>query len=549
MIATIPPLWRDLDAYNQVTQDPLVATFWGHAPAYCYAAKVPLFLGDQLERLRGIAVTSPRSESFQLTNSGVWLLIIAQHLALCGAAFYFILAISKFFWVRLVLALIWASNAFFYTFAHCVGSETLSMILVALVVVRALRLTRSRCEPRWIDWYFFAIGLCLCVLSRHVNLWLILLLPTAFLLSWAQSRASSLLASGDRQRRWLRQLGARALRQAVIATAIGIACLAVANSSTQALARKTRFHPHSRIGFTFLWRLHFLKTLSPPSHIALLRKVAARTHSTDARKLIALLEQMHEEGAGLNAEPFLQRAIHLLFPLGGAVQWEKLDGALNEMAFAFLLPPTPEHLHVARTEFVAALKMPVTEISSYLFEATAYYFQHKDEMPACAELSTFRGANADQIRLTPSQHRYFRLWEGLTYNKALAIWFSSLLVFAVMALRKKVNAAAISAFGIALTAVGLLMIASTCLLGAFIPRFGLPMWQLLLLSLYIFVGGTADLFATAGFKRFARPSMESKQSAGQRYRPENVRGCRSWVKPRRTVSWKVTAPQSAAGFP
>jgi hypothetical protein len=235
----------------------------------------------------------------------------------------------------------------------------------------------------------------------------------------------------------------------------------------------------------------------------------------DARKLIALLGQMHQEGADLDgAGPFMQRALPLLFPLGGAVQWEKLDGALNQMAFAFLLPPTPEHLHVARAEFVAALKMPVTEIPSYLFEATAYYFRQKDEMPACAELMTFRDASADQIRQIPSRHLYFQLWRGLSYNKTLVIWFISLLVFVVMA-RRKANVRAISAFGIALTAVGLLMIASTCLLGEFIPRYGLPMWQLLLLSLYIFVGTTADLFATASSRRFARPSIGSKQSAGQ----------------------------------
>ena len=497
MIATIPPLWRDADAYIQVTQDPLVATFWGHAPAYCYAAKVPLFLGEQLERLRGIAPASRGTESSQprLTDSGVWLLIVAQHLGLCGAAFYFILAISTSFWVRLALALAWASNALLYTFAHCVGSETLSMILVVLVVAKGLRLIRSRCEPRWIDWYVFAIVLCLCILARHVNLWLILLLPTAFLLSCAQNRTLSVFASGNRQRRWLRRLGARDLRQAVIAIAIGIACLTVANSLTQALARKTRFHPHSRIGFTFLWRLHFLENLSSESRVALLQKVAARTRSMDARKLIALLGQMHEEGADLNAGPFMQRAMHLLFPLGKGVQWEKLDGALNQMASAFLLPPTPEHWFVAKTEFVAALKMPVTEISSYLFETTAYYFQHKDEMPACTELATFRDATADQIQQIPSRHLYFRLWQGVSFNNVLVIWFISLLVFVVMA-RRKANARAISAFGIALTAVGLLMIASTCLLGEFIPRYGLPMWQLLLLSLYIFVGRTADLFAT-----------------------------------------------------
>jgi hypothetical protein len=226
----------------------------------------------------------------------------------------------------------------------------------------------------------------------------------------------------------------------------------------------------------------------------------------DARKLIALLEQMHVEGADLNAEPFMQRAIQLLFPRGGAVQWQKLDGALNQMAFAFLLPPTPEHLHVAKTEFVAALKMPVTKISSYLFETTAYYFQHKIEMSACAELVTFRHASADQIRQIPSQHLYFQLWRGLSYNKALVIWFISLLVFVVMA-RRKANVRAISAFGIALTAVGLLMTAPTCLLGEFIPRYGLPMWQLLLLSLNIIVGTTADLFASGG-TRFRVQDMQ-----------------------------------------
>jgi hypothetical protein len=116
----------------------------------------------------------------------------------------------------------------------------------------------------------------------------------------------------------------------------------------------------------------------------------------------------------------------------------------------------------------------------------------------------------------PSQHLYFQLWRGLTYNKASVIWFISLLVFVAAARRKRMSVGAISAFGIALTVLGLLMIAATCLFGEFISRYGLPLWQLFLLSLYIFIGTTADLLATVGFKRFARPSLGSKQSAGQR---------------------------------
>jgi len=510
MIATIPPLWRDVDAYNQVTRDPLVTTFLGHAPAYCYVAKVPLVLGEQVERWRGITLPALPNESSKLTDTGVSLLIIAQHLALCGAAFYFIVTISQFYWIRLALALAWASNSLSYTFAHCVGSETLSMILMVVVAAKALRLIRSRSEPRWMSWYVFAISLWLCLLSRHINLWLIWLAPAAFLLSWAQTRARSLFASGNRERRWPRRLGTRYLHQAVIALAIGIACVAVANSLTQRLARKTKLHPHSSIGFTFLWRLQFLNTEPPPARAALLHKVTARTHSKEARQLVTLLGQMYEEGSNPVAGAFNKRAMALLFPFETVVPREKLDLALTEMAFAFLLPPTPEHLRAARTDFLAGLKMSVTEITDSLFETTAYFFGHKDEMPACARLVTFRDTSADIINRIPSQDRYFHLWRGLTYNRAFVIWFASLLVLLIIARRKNVNVETIAAFGIVLVAIGILMFATACLLGEFLPRYVLPMWQFLLLSLYILLGTAAHLLVTAGRQPFAAPSVDSK---------------------------------------
>jgi hypothetical protein len=494
MIATIPPLWRDSDAYIQATENPLLSTFWGFGPAYCYAVKVPLFAGEQLERLRqhipadrAIGSSQPR-----LTDSGIWLIIVGQHLALCGAAFYFIVALTRLFWARFALALAWASNALFYTFAHCVGSETLSLIFIILLVAKALRLIRSGGEPGWRDWYVFAIALWVCILSRHLNLILIALLPATFLLSWMLHRPLGFLASTDKQKRELRQLRARDLRQAVIATAIGISCFAMTNLAVHNLARKTRFHPHSRIGFTFLWRLHFLQDLPPDARAALLHKVGAHTHSPEARKLLTLLEQMLAERADLiTTGPFMQRAIELF---NGPLHWEELDRALNQMAFAFLLPPPTELLRVARTDFVAVMQMPSSEISSSLFATTAYYFDHKEEMPGCAELVTFRGnANADQVWQLQFQHRYFRLWRNLSYYGAFLVWLVGLSVFVLSARWKKKNARTISAFGIALVAVGITFVAATCLLDEFSPRFGLPMWTLLLLSLYLFAGGTADL--------------------------------------------------------
>lgn len=482
MIATVPPLWRDADAYVQLTENPLVVTFWGHAPAYSYVAKLPLFAGEQWERWRGNVPTSPRPDSSQpaLTDTGIWLLIIGQHLGLSAAIFGFIRAVSSLFWVRLSLALAWASNALFYSYAHCLGSETLGLILIVVLATKGLRLVQSRNEPAWRDWYLTALILCGCILSRDLNLALIALLPAAFLLAWAMSRAGVYF------------------RHAVVALAVGLACVTAANSLKKDLARKTKLHPHSRIGFTFLWRLNFLDNLSPEARGTLLRKVAARARSGKARKLIALLEQMHAEKADVSCGPFMQRAI-LLFD---GHQWEELDRALNEMAYAFLLPPTHEHLQVTKQDLARALTMPTTEIASYLFATTAFYFEHKDEMTAAAGLVTFRGTTPEQLTAIPLRHFYFQLWRGLGYHKAFAVWVLALAAYFFAAARRETERHAISAIGIALTAIGLLICGTACLLHELEPRFVLSMWQMLVLSVFLFAGKTAALLAGGRAKVF-----------------------------------------------
>lgn len=249
--------------------------------------------------------------------------------------------------------------------------------------------------------------------------------------------------------------------------------------------------PYTRLGFNFLWRLNFLDDLSPEARSALLRKIAARTRSADARRVIALIEQMQAEKANMSSVPFMQRAI-LLFD---GPKWRELDRALNEMFFAFLLPPTPEHLQATKHDLVRALKMTSTEVGSYLFTTTAFYFEHKDGMPQCAKLVTFRGTTADQIKSIPSQHLYFRLWERLGYQKVFVVWCLALVAVVVEARRRRLNVTRISAYGIALTGIGLLICATACVLHELEPRFALTLWQLLLLSLYLLIGQAGDLIA------------------------------------------------------
>src|SRR3954470_8548646 len=138
MIATVPPLWRDADAYNQLTRDPLISTFWGWGAAYGYFSKLPVLLTLQFAPPAG-RVPAPGTV-LVLTDAGIAALIVTQHLLLGLSALGFIRAVTRVYWLRVGLAVAWASNALFYTFAHCVGSESLSMILIIFLVTRGLRL-------------------------------------------------------------------------------------------------------------------------------------------------------------------------------------------------------------------------------------------------------------------------------------------------------------------------------------------------------------------------------------------------------------------------
>src|SRR2546423_11190489 len=45
LMLTVPPLWRDVDAYNQTVLPPGMVTILLHAPLYCTLSRVPLWLG------------------------------------------------------------------------------------------------------------------------------------------------------------------------------------------------------------------------------------------------------------------------------------------------------------------------------------------------------------------------------------------------------------------------------------------------------------------------------------------------------------------------
>ena len=113
-------------------------------------------------------------------------------------------------------------------------------------------------------------------------------------------------------------------------------------------------------------------------------------------------------------------------------------------------------------------------------------------MADCSRLETFRNRTADQLIAIPFERHYFRLWKGISYNHVFFVTIGALAVLVFLRKRSDQDVGATCCYGIALTSAGLLMMALTCLIGSWGPRYTLPMSELLLLSLLIYLGTIAD---------------------------------------------------------
>jgi hypothetical protein len=216
MLSVIPPLLRDVDAYVQVTQPPGPGTILQWGPLYCFAARIPLYCGYAIDCVRaGAPFPTPAFFIHPIqTDSGVFALLLSQHLALCSAAFYFIAMASRLFWVRLILAVAWVANPLFYTFAHCVGSETLGLILLLVVGATGLKIMRHRRNVPGKEWLLLGILMWLSILTRHTNATLAGLLPLTFFLLSAYRLMMIPFARSQLLRRRQRLRARRALQKA-----------------------------------------------------------------------------------------------------------------------------------------------------------------------------------------------------------------------------------------------------------------------------------------------------------------------------------------------
>jgi hypothetical protein len=505
LLATVPPLWKDVDAYVQVTYPRGVGTLLHFPPLYCFAARIPLFLGYLVDVLSGSATWPNRNFATSiLTDHSVFALLVCQHAALFIAQFYLVVTLTVVMWKRLLVALACSANPLFYAFAQCVGSDALSMILTLAVSTLALRIVRSAPAVNLKHWGLFAFLLLGAFLTRHLNNVLAALLPICFLILLSPQIATMAWRGPAPIRSSPRS---PATRQMFIAVAVGLFCIIAASMATRLLCVGAHITYRSRVGMTFLWRLRLLSDLPAERREHVLDRIEKQRIGDDIRLILSHLREALASSQGFDPAKFAKRLDDVFMQRDGDSGRVKLDRALNGLALAFFKANSGVLGQAALRDFIAAQKTSISEVIESLFATTNYISFHREAMPALAKLHTFRDFSPDELLAICSGNTYLQLWRGVPFARWCLLWLVLfILVFALAARRRE--AGFILAFALAAIFLGELMMFANCLLTEFRPRYVLPMFELTFVSILA-------LFAQGlGFIQ-RKPTQGSTASASQ----------------------------------
>jgi hypothetical protein len=490
LMVCVPPLWRGVDAYNQTTLPPGMVTILLHGPLYCTLSHVPLWFGYLVSGAGPAVSLGHFIKHSQLTDAGVFALLALQHIALWCGALYLIYAIAKTLLARLFLAVLFASQPLFYGFAHCVGSEALSMLLILFLAGSGVRLMLCYPDISRRDWIVFTALLAAVSLTRHINCVLAAVLPITVIAIMIEGGLCRLVAPTGNSA--ANSKSGKASLIFLISVAAGVIGLIGTTSITHFLSWRARTPWRSTFGYTFLWRFNFLDTMQFASRHTLLNLVESKCRLPESHQLLELLGNWIDRNKHWDPGAFIRDAHSNLPDSEMKFHGEKFDRVLNEIAFGFLCPPAAPLRSVALSDFTKATEFTESDIVKFLFVNTDYFFSHRDKMPQCSGLKTFR----EHDRLINARKLfYFQWWSLLSFRAWALAGFLSLISALIADYKRGRRNTPVILFAACLSIVGMVIMLLNCFFAQLQPRYALPMMELLLLSILILVGVLfTDLF-------------------------------------------------------
>jgi ABC-type Fe3+-siderophore transport system permease subunit len=266
----------------------------------------------------------------------------------------------------------------------------------------------------------------------------------------------------------------------------GLAALILATSITHLLCWRAHIRWRPTFGYTFVWRLNFLSRVPAASRNEFLNAAASRCQLPEARQMLAMLATWFEQSKPWDPVEFVREARVALFSSSGKIQDEKFDRSLNEMAHAFLCPPSTALRSAALDDFESATQLREADVVHYLFVTTAFFYNHGSRMPQLAQLRSFREPRTALIDV--ANRFYFRWWNPIVFWAWSVIGLLVLLMALFMNIKSKLQAGPAILYAATLSSFGAIMVVLNCFFAEIQPRFALPMIEFLLLSMMILLG-------------------------------------------------------------
>jgi hypothetical protein len=487
ILLTWPPLWRDVDGFNQVasTFAPMGIIHW--LPGYCLFGRVILITGGVIGSLasgHGFPYMSLGTPT--LNDAGVYALVLFQHLLLVLSLYYLVRSLTSHFRLQIVFALFCGATPWLYAFAQCIGSEAFSNPLLIATVTAGWHCVRQTATDRRKVTLFFGL-LVATLLTRQINLVLVTLIPVALF---------TILALGLLSRRTRAKFGSRYLvlfrRRLFLFSLIGVIALLTFFAVQLGLSFVFRVQYRSTLGRTFEWRLRYLRDLPASERSSLLARVSRELNDRDLSASLVDLDLSLQKGMAWD-DLFLLHDLQSRLDVSGIKgqgQRDYLaDLKLNRLAKRFLFAPEPSLVQAIKADLLRIRFLTVADLGRGAFDATAVLASFLDQ-PRYARLrslSTFQ--QPAKLLFDRWQHSlYLRLFHDVTF-----VWLVPIAVAVGLSTLPLANRGTLVGLGYvtALLVMGSLFAVGSFSTTCFDARFLLPTyscWQIaLMLALALLV--------------------------------------------------------------
>ncbi|HZC35795.1 MAG TPA: hypothetical protein VE242_09290 [Chthoniobacterales bacterium] len=482
------PFWKDVDVQTQLLTAAGSLNILHSPPIYCFLARLPFWLTDTL--IHGIA--APIFGQQYPSLPAVWVLILFQHLALWAALRYLLFSVGCSDRSRGIAAILLASVASFYTFAHTAGSEAMTAISWITVFSAGLRILLRRATIQ--DWVIYSAALLLAIGSRKVNGILLIWLPIITILFCSPGLFT--------HKHWIELRPV--LYTAALVCVINLGVAGIEKGLIVILCRQFSVIERPTDGATFSDRLGTLVAELSPAENSNFR-AAALALTADPNVRLAIDAQFKFGSYHLGGEKAIGRALSEQGSSGEVLQAER-DRIISEATRCLYRVAPPKLVFIIAKEFVRTW----TPTSDYRVArsgplATFRFANFLAEVPSqwgeTPRLSIFQLENARPMLAAVDSDPFITHWQ----NVPILAW--CLLFVAIGAARLKRGTLSRSLFLVALSfiAIGTAAQLATCILAYAQPRYTLP----LLVS--VFAAGCVLLFGPNPSRRDALATANRRE--------------------------------------